>query len=630
MPPTLYQESNRRRRNQYYAEPRRQHDRIARYYLEAIRNRWQGDWSKCDEYGLRRLVTHLGTRLELAEADDQPLLAADLYRVVLDAGFRSAQQQRFADNSASLPDLRAALETALARDDLVAALRCIAAYRQTVRSQSITQTIFDAVDRGDFAAALKAADYYGPAPKPRGRWARVLHFYLVWEAAEQGRPDDARQAAAAAATLAPQDWTHALYEDLSDILLLRAGRRLAGTPQELVAQLSELVPGRDIAALLSRHSKPATLSADLQQTRETQLEQRLLQLERLAAEGSAEFVSGVLFLDPETIAAETAGLQSLLTELAPYPAGQAGIDRALGANLANPYPRYRDIALVPIALATAHVSDASWSRQRLRTILRTGLDSEGITFTFELPAILLEEAGRRAFASPELTSYLEQALQQDDRWGTQVRAHSARAAALFWQGQPADALAALQEASRVPRTYAGYASLALLLLANRCHEFGVPERAGQAVWGTNFDVSLLDGATALVQNVYDPDFRAERGQLVQRYRDWLAQPARDIAALREALGGIQDPDTRRVYKDLAGARWAAAAPPDVHALKALVLTMLADSTTLDATLGRLFGLRLREHRQGSAVLDDSELLEALSVCSEHFTTGRPWEFGKWH
>ena len=186
---------------------------------------------KCDDYGLRQLVTHLRMRVMLAEKDDQALRANELYGVVLDERFRTAQRQRCVDVSAPLPDLRSALETALDRDDLASALRCIAAYRQTVRSQSVTESIFRAVDKGDFAEALKVADYYGPAPNPRGRWACVLHFYLPWEAAQQELPDAAHKAAAAKASLAPVDWTHKLYEDLSDTLPVQAARLLSRTGQ---------------------------------------------------------------------------------------------------------------------------------------------------------------------------------------------------------------------------------------------------------------------------------------------------------------------------------------------------------------------------------------------------------------
>jgi hypothetical protein len=626
----FYPENNALRLNQYYAEPLRQHGRIVRYYLKAIRDTWQGDWGKCDNYGLHQLVNHLRVRLALAEEDDRAPLAAELYRVVLDEGFRTAQQKRLANVSAPLPDLRSALETALARDDLVHALRCVAAYRQTVRSKSVTEAIFRAVDQGDFTAALKAADYYGPAPKPRGRWARVLHFYLAWEAAEQWLPDAARQAAAEAADLAPQHWTHALYEELSDALAVRAARRLAGAGQDLMTCLEDFVPGREVATLLSSHPEPTSHSGDQQQVLEVQLNERLGRLERLAGEGSAEFVSSVLFLDPETVAAETASLRSLLVSLASYPGGQSGIDRAMAANLTNPYPRYRDIALVPIAIASVRVPDAGWARQRLRAILRSGLDAEGITFTFDLPAILLKEAERRSLVAPQLSDYLRQALHQDDRWGTQIRARSALAAALFWQGQAEAAFSVLQQASQVPKTYAGYASMALLLLADRCHELGVPERASQPLWGLNLDVSLFKGAASLAEKVYDPEFREERRQLVRAYKDWITNPPPNIDVVRATLASIQDPDTRRVYKDLAGACWAAASSPDQEALKALVLMMLVDSTTLDAALGRLFGLRIREHRLGKRVFSDAELVEALAVCAEHFTTGRPWESGPWH
>ena len=236
----------------------------------------------------------------------------------------------------------------------------------------------------------------------------------------------------------------------------------------------------------------------------------------------------------------------LLAALAPYPAGQSGIDRALAANLTNPYPRYRDVALVAIAIATVQVPDAAWARQRLRTILRTGLDSEGITFTFDLPAVLLKEAERRNMAAPDLAAYLDQALNQDDRWGTQIRARSA-GGGLVLAGSNGDALSSLQQASQVPRTYAGYASMALLLLANRCHEFGVPASAGEPKWGLNSDASLLEGAAGLVEKVYDPEFRAGAAAVRDGLWDWFAHPPR-YPGRASRPGSIQDPDQRRVTR----------------------------------------------------------------------------------
>ena len=56
---------------------------------------------------------------------------------------------------------------------------------------------------------------------------------------------------------------------------------------------------------------------------------------------------------------------------------------------------------------------------------------------------------------------------------------------------------------------------------------------------------------------------------------------------------------------------------------------LVDSTLLDAVLGRLVGLRIRQHHDGKPELSDAALATAIELCDTYFTTGRPWELGVW-
>ena len=57
-------------------------------------------------------------------------------------------------------------------------------------------------------------------------------------------------------------------------------------------------------------------------------------------------------------------------------------------------------------------------------------------------------------------------------------------------------------------------------------------------------------------------------------------------------------------------------------LKALVPLALADSTTLDAVLGRLL-------RLDGSLLGDDQVAAAVHICAQQLATGRPWEFGSW-
>jgi hypothetical protein len=252
---------------------------------------------------------------------------------------------------------------------------------------------------------------------------------------------------------------------------------------------------------------------------------------------------------------------------------------------------------------------------RLQSILRTALDNEGVIFTFDLPSMLVGEAQKRNLHEPELANYLDRALSSNDRWGTGVRARSARAAALFRHGLTADAIHELDEASTQPRGFAGYATVTLLSLASRWWEFGLS--------GWPSVQNLINDSALQAEQVRDTQFRVERIELVRMYRKWSLESAPSTASVLATLSATPDPDTRRVYKDFISARWSGRVDgPNPDGLKALLPTALADGTMLDAILGRLFGLAIGQ-------LSNAELLEAIRLCTTHFTSNRPWELGQW-
>jgi hypothetical protein len=85
-----------------------------------------------------------------------------------------------------------------------------------------------------------------------------------------------------------------------------------------------------------------------------------------------------------------------------------------------------------------------------KIILRTALDHEGVTFTFDLAAVLLTEAEQRNLPAEELAGYLDPALTSNDSWGTVMRGRSARAAALLRQNQRAESIRELEQAANLP------------------------------------------------------------------------------------------------------------------------------------------------------------------------------------
>jgi hypothetical protein len=667
--------------NRYYTPPRDQHRRIARYYLDGFR----GHWEQCDRYGLRQLVGHLAAwlALEVTPAARQAV-AELLYGVVLDDSFRAAQMAKLGDVSATLADLRTAIDVALARDDLVEALACIGAYRRMARAGStpeavlesilagmagrpprtgtLAQAIFAAVDAGDIGAAHLQAKFYSAAPD----WGRAVHLYLAWEAAERGDP-----ATAGAAVAAARSMPVAQAQPICDALLVRTARALAATGAEgrdVRGWLTELGWGERAEDMLASFRPAVSPGPTAKQQALTQLDDRLSYLEHAYAFGD----------DPEAaiegIDEERAGLlvQNLLEAMlvvAADPLGQAAIDRALNIVLPNPYPPYRDSALVAVGVACLAVHDPEWVRRRLRRILGTVLESEGIAFTFDLPAILQGEAERRGLPVPQaLAEYVARGLATEDIWGTAVRAHSARAAALLRQDRTGEAFDAVQHAASRRTGFVGYATVTLLALVNRCLELGEGERAAQPIWlvplVVNFPAvrdalppaqratldelvtqlqqvradsrfglgqplvtpidwpaskSLLEAAAAAAANVRDPRFRQQRMSLVLASIGWWRGPAPDPTQGRTSLAAIGDRDTRLAYVDHVSARWSRQ-PDSVtwEGLKSLVPIALEDGTTLDSVLGRLLGQRLTQ-------LTGQQLGEAIRICTTDLTTGRPWE-----
>ncbi len=616
-----YGTNGAQRDNPYHTPPEAQHARIAQHY---VRNFKGTDWGQADAYGLRHVVHHLAAA---AAAEALPVerrrLAADLYRTALDSDFQAAQKAILGDLHSTLRDLRTAIETALAGEEMVPLLRCIAAYREVARSGAIAQGIFAAVDRGDFRAASRDAEHYGPPPRPRGRWARVLDAWIAWQAARAGRLEDAEAAASGVVGqwLTPALEAEPLYWELCRALIVRAGRTIlagGGDPDALL----RVFPDHHSQLTVDVHGPPpAPLSAADRAQLQGALAGHLGELESQLRQDPYEAIEAP-FTDPEFEAARATTLRDVLRRLAAEPEGQAGIDRILRPTLSNPYPRYRDIGLIAIGTAVVAVPDDTWVDDRLRSILLAGLDTEGVTFTFDLPTLLLSEANRRKRPVAGLATYLDQARQQvasPDRWGTGMRVLSAEASSLAAQGDRDAARAALVGASRQPVGFAGYASTAYLSLASRCVELGAIDAATQATWGPQEDRTFVDLAGERAWRVRDREFRDERLRLVESYDAWLREPSPDLRAVQAFVAVTPDPDARRAYKDLASARWSVAGTPESRDwLKALVPMVLEDTTTLDAILARVVRPKL-------AGLTDRELAEAMDVVATGLTAGRPWD-----
>lgn len=627
------------RAQEFWIELTDVHGKIIDYYTGLPR------WDKCDAYGFRQLINHLHTRLDLEkDPDERKKQVRELFSVILNTDFRAAQMKKLDDPRTTLADLRTALDIALEMDEIVAMLGCIGAYRDTLRQFSIVRVVFEALRAGDFDRALQAATFYESLPE----WSGILCDYLAWEAAEDNQAGIVARIRESSKALALTQ-----TQDLHEALWVRIARTLAKAdeaPQSAIDWLTRFNPGKDAGLLLKSHEAPQPLAPAVLEQIINQLKPRLQYLEQMIGNGRAEGAAECSYGD-EIRAGDFAGeLKEMLQKVAAHPEGREFADRALKAVLMNPYPRYRDILLTAVAVACAAVPDRFWIRERFQRMLAVVLDREGVSFTFDLPFMLLTAAGQRNIPDQGLSVYLETAYKTSDGWGTEVRAQSAYAAALFSAGKVDDALQALVAADRHNIGMAGYSTLTLLSLADRCYEFGHRNMINACIWGPKNNIALLEGAMAVAQTVQDPNFREDRTNLVNAYCDWSKMPDSAIQEhrIKQLLGFLSphtpldpeasleyilwmplhypmflDHDVRMAFLAHAAARssW----PPDSpkwNILKLLLPMALGNATTLDAILGRM--IRLRMHS-----LSDDEISEAIAICAASLADGRPWEFGQW-
>ncbi len=591
------------------------HPRLREYmrnkiHIQAFEKRlldFCGSWQQNNSrYALAYYVRHL-------EEGGQ---SNQLYATVLDEAFHSAQTAVFGSIYSALADLRTGLRFALAAGDLVNALKCAGMYRKLVRTEGLAKGIFQAVDSADLDEALRRSASYGAGGKPSGAWAKVLRSYLLWEAAERGSVDAVRSVAAGFWGHTHSDFIEHT-QDLADALLVRAAKHISGDVRaEALGWLMELrkesFPQHEV--VLDRfwaygEASPAPDDQALAAAQTT-----ILQLER-ETQDDPEWVSQRQFIDEEFAGYNTQRLRDLLVQLAPDQRGQGYIDRALASTLTNPYPRYRDNALVALGVACVAVPNVDSARARLRFIVEAGLDQEGITFTFDLASHLAAEAASRQVPADSLETYLQASLNAHDRWGTRIRARSAKASAMFWRNRIQEALNELAQAGPIDG-FAGFLVIHLLSLANRWKEFGLPQRVSE--------LRLIEQAREQAARVRDPAFGFERGELVKNYDTWWAKPPANSDDALAALAGITDSDARRVYKDLASATWTSSPVATGDDLKELVSASLSDGTATDFIFARLFALRLREHRMGTHPFTDTELSDCIRVCEQQIAISRPW------
>lgn len=567
-------------------------------YEKALRD-YATSWKQHGgRYALEFVVEHLAR----TGADDQ------LFVTVLDPAFQSAQRLALGSARRTLSDLAVAVTRACDADRPLDALRCAAAHRRVAHGEGIAKEIFAALAKGQYETAGRSVQAYADGAKSSSVWVLALRCYLICAAAKAG--------------------DHSRATALVDLFARQLGLRYHGATHHAAALCDTLIAtavANDPALASEIGVDPAWAPQALAQFavlppgdpalpgRLNDVQERVKNLDVTLGEHN---VSAVEFLDEERTSEYTMLLSEALISIAGDPASRGLVDRAIAALLRNPYPRYRDIGLVAIAIAAQAVPDWGWAAARIETILETGLEREGVTFTFDLAAQLVAEAQSRGIAAEPLVSYLDQAAVTKDRWDTAPRCASARAAAAATQGKAAAADALMAEASNVDG-FAGYVVTHLLAAAARYCEFGESDQVAT--------LGLVEKALMHAERVRDPSFASERKDLANQSAKWFTAssplPAEVVAKLRV----MPDADMRRAFKDLTSARWVAEGQTEDWG--PLVVASLADATALDTVLGRLFGHAIRQHHAGARLLPDAALAEAVAICGVDIATSRPWALG---
>jgi hypothetical protein len=525
-----------------------------------------------------------------------------LCELVLDEAWRRSQREAHRDTQATLDDLQRALKLALDRDEIVTALDCVATYRETAHTTSIIDALYAALKEGDLHKALSLAPVKGPVED----WGRVLYLYLAWEAALAGERRLSRKAVGDA-----EQWRLVQAKKLCHALRVRTAFALAGgDPEGARTELDRLGRDADTNTTLQVYAPGTPMSDD--EVWEI-LDEIKKQMQSLGPEEKPGDEAAIR--DVRLIASQLAGLAASSTN-------RELVERLLDIVEQIPYPRYRDVVLIAAgSTACLRVSDDSWLRRTLQSIIHTGLDREGVVFTFDLPFQLLEAAREQGLPEAEqgsLPTYCHTALSHPDPWGWgfRLRALSARAGSLYRrQGRENEARSALDDAEEVHFRYAGYGALHMLALADRWRELGDPARG----------LGLIDRAEKQASSVGNKRFRKDRIRLVREFRSWWIEEAMDFETTQEKLRQIPDTDTRLVIRQHLSARWASAAEgPTWEWLKALLPEVLAYGTGSfrDAILGRLFGVYL-----ATRPMTDDDLARAITICERPEMLSKPWVVG---
>lgn len=592
--------------------PATANESVARFFL----GEYGTAWLTCpDDYALQFTPAHLLDAARLAELNkDRRRLAVDLEELLTDRSFRQAKIGRWGSPAPYLADLRFALELALDQDDVVWTWQYPNTRQQTVSYERQPSLVLRDVSEGKWGEALDRTALYGGMPNSQG----LMRLWIAWNAARQGQPSFATQAATLTLDQLPpravisQKLQHlssstagqtsgALAEELLR-LVLRLARTLAPSPGEQEMWLRRVArawPADEVMQIARRVEQPLSEWAPpSQEAGDTSLQSLIQELPMLA------FSDGMQRLAGEGAYYYQARLAASLYAERHHPGWLAAVDQLVGLLALDDYPSYREMALAWVGTAVLAHEDDGQACAALGQVLSGALSIPEPVFGGDALvaalAGLASERGARlrvddladalrytpsagASRSPTEDEMRASSGLPLDPWSYEMRRQCAVAATLHRQDGPSrlQAEQLLDQAGSVGHegSYAGYRVLSRLALACRWLEWQKLDRAREQVAEARMDAD----------NMLDPVLGQERREVVDAMDRWLTewelQPSIDgERALRQVadMGGM--------LRSLRLQFLAAVRADDAQWLKYLARLALDDATALDAILGRLYGV----------------------------------------
>ena len=620
------------RAGEFWIDPATWHSKIIASYRGQAASWEKVDWRAVDDYGLRHIVAHL-----YALRHD-PHFRPELHALVDEKNYllgymnlRREHIRRWRNPNPLFDNIRLALGLALEDDDFEQTWHHIMLYQRLSRVEKSLEHLVEAVEAGDYQAALERTSLYSAQPGPQA-WARL---WVAWLAATAKAEEAAKHAVQAALRdlAAISDLAHKTALAGYDAELERD--QLTRTSKRLLTRIAhEIHPTDDPTHQGQYLWLKQLLEQRLQGDAAEYLDEWTDYLGTWAGELPApdksfsilvdQLEQQLVGLDPGAFRQLSFGLREQLAAAAAHGTGEPdwldSVKRAARLIAMDDYPSYRQMtlawlatgalanpsteaaqgAMTAILAAALEARDPEWPEDSLSMALAFGDPAcRAATQAMQATEVLESRLVKLAGAEEAKRSYADTvSAGRQDPWAWIVRRSSAIVAAIYRAAEFESTahLYTILEArtnQHHSRSFAGYRALAYLSVAFRWLELEQGELAEKKI-RVELAMKKIDQARKAAGKMDDRVLAQERLDLIDAAEGWINEWNNEVwpdppgefdvsSALRRAeqLGGLAQP----YYLQFLSAIWANHAPQ----LKRLLPLALGNLTATDAVLGRLIG-----------------------------------------